>query len=90
MSTREESTREESTRAGSTGGGAVGAGAAGGTRSPRARRRQTHPLVPGAVLVLAALAVPALTYLWAFATAPVLLAWVVLALAAGYSISGSV
>ncbi|GAA2759113.1 hypothetical protein [Actinopolymorpha rutila] len=66
------------------------AGAVGGTRSPRARRRHTHPLAPGAVLVLAALVVPAVTWWWAFATVPVLLAWVVLALAAGYSISGSV
>ncbi|MFD2078984.1 hypothetical protein SAMN05421678_102247 [Actinopolymorpha cephalotaxi] len=62
----------------------------GGTGSPRVRRRLTHPLAPGAVLAVAALTVPALTWWWAFATAPVLLAWVVLALAAGYSISGSV
>ncbi|MET9023731.1 hypothetical protein ABZV93_27535 [Actinopolymorpha sp. NPDC004070] len=62
----------------------------GGTRSPRSRRHLTHPLAPAAALLLAALAVPALARWWAFATAPVLLAWVVLALAAGYSISGSV
>jgi hypothetical protein len=83
-----------SSRAGSPGTGpgtgtGTGTGAA-GTRSPRARRWHTHPLVPGAVLALAAPAVPAVAWWWAFATAPVLLAWVVLALAAGYSISGSV
>jgi hypothetical protein len=48
-----------------------------------ARRGWTHPLAPAPLLVVAAVAV-------ATTGAPVLVAWVVLALSAGYAISGSV
>jgi len=52
-----------------------------------ARRRLTHPLTPALAITTAAGAVA----LWeGLGRAPVLLAWVVIALAAGYAISGSV
>lgn len=51
------------------------------------RRFLTHPLTPGVVIAAASLAVAG-TELGA--NPPILVAWVVLALAAGYSISGSV
>lgn len=51
------------------------------------RRTLTHPFVPAVVLCAAALSVGCLALV---STVPVLVAWVVLALSAGYAISGSV
>lgn len=48
-----------------------------------ARRGWTHPLAPAPLLAVAAVAT-------LLAGRPVLVAWVVLALSAGYAISGSV
>lgn len=60
---------------------------AGESTSGVVRRSLTHPLTPGFLIAAAALG----TAGWFLAAhAPVLVAWVVLALAAGYSISGSV
>ena len=63
--------------------------AAGGTRGMgvAALTRATHPLAPALVLTLADVVVAG--GVWA-GRLPVLLAWVVLALSAGYAISGSV
>ncbi|MGW5360134.1 hypothetical protein [Actinopolymorpha pittospori] len=56
------------------------------TRSPLVGSL-THPVAPGILIALAALGIGS----WqALGHPPILLAWVVLALAAGYSISGSV
>lgn len=51
------------------------------------RRTITHPVAPAVVLCAAALSIACLSLL---SSAPVLVAWVVLALSAGYAISGSV
>ncbi len=53
----------------------------------RTRRTLTHPLTPVAVLGGAALLVGCLALT---STPPVLVAWVVTAVSAGYAISGSV
>ena len=51
------------------------------------RTVSTHPVAPAAVLCVTALTV----VLWTVAgQAPVALSWMVLALAAGYAVSGSV